>query len=236
MKRIVKDPDERRGELIACAQKLFYSKGYESTSVRDIVDEAGVAKGTFYYYFESKQAVLEAMIDELVAYSVALMRPIVDDPALSATEKWIQAFRIVGNWKADRKNEFTALLKIMVSDENALLRYKTNLRTVEMLSGELARVVAQGVDEGVFDTTFVEDSARIALGSSLSLADPIYDLMLQPQKYENPAVVARQKIAAVQDAIERVLGAEPGSLPLADEQVFDVWFDEKMEPQLGKDQ
>ena len=75
MKRIVKDPDERRGELIACAQKLFYSKGYESTSVRDIVDEAGVAKGTFYYYFESKQAVLEAMIDELVAYSVALMRP-----------------------------------------------------------------------------------------------------------------------------------------------------------------
>ena len=45
--------------------------------------------------------------------------------------------------------------------------------------------------------------------------------MLQPQKYENPAVVARQKIAAVQDAIERVLGAEPGSLPLADEQVLE---------------
>ncbi len=38
MARITKDPDERRRELIACAQKLFYSKGYERTTVGDIVD------------------------------------------------------------------------------------------------------------------------------------------------------------------------------------------------------
>ena len=45
MTRIVKAPDERRSELIACAQELFYSKGYEGTSVRDIVEvcEGGIA-------------------------------------------------------------------------------------------------------------------------------------------------------------------------------------------------
>jgi len=57
MTRIVKAPDVRRSELIACAQRLFYSKGYENTSVSDIVNEVGVAKGTFYYYFKSKQAI-----------------------------------------------------------------------------------------------------------------------------------------------------------------------------------
>ena len=57
MTRIVKAPDVRRSELIACAQRLFYSMGYENTSVSDIVNEVGVAKGTFYYYFKSKQAI-----------------------------------------------------------------------------------------------------------------------------------------------------------------------------------
>ncbi len=224
MSRISKDPHERRSELIACAQNLFYANGYEKTSVSDIVNEVGVAKGTFYYYFDSKQAILEAMVDELIAYSVALIRPIIDDPTLNATEKWNKAFRIVGSWKADRKSEMIALMQMMQSDENVLLRYKIHMRTVENIAAELARVVDQGVDEGVFNTEFGEDSARIALASSLSLADMMYDLMLSPEKYEDPAAVARQKLSAVQTAIERVLGAEPGSLPLADQHVFDVWF------------
>lgn len=54
MTRTAKDSDERRSELIATAQQLFYSKGYESTSVSDIVKAVGVAQGTFYYYFDSK--------------------------------------------------------------------------------------------------------------------------------------------------------------------------------------
>ena len=92
------------------------------------------------------------------------------------------------------------------------------------MSAELARIVAQGVEEGVFTTEFGEDAAKIALGSSLSLSEPMYDLLLHPEKYDDPAAMARQKISAVQDAIERVLGAESGSLPLADPDAFDVWF------------
>ena len=232
MARTVKDPDERRRELIASAQKLFYTKGYESTSVSDIVHEAGVAKGTFYYYFDSKQAVLEAMVDELVAYSVTLIRPIVEDPVLNAAEKWIQAFRIIGNWKIDRKSEMMALLRMMMADENVLLRYKTNLKTVDALAGELAKIIAQGVGEGVFNTRFGEDAAKIALGSSLTLSTSMYDLLLHPDQFDDPPALAKQNISAVQDAIERILGAEAGSLPIADDAIFDAWFSKQEKPQL----
>jgi AcrR family transcriptional regulator len=231
MTRTVKDPDERRSELITCAQKLFYAKGYESTSVRDIVIEAGVAKGTFYYYFDSKQEILEAMIDELVSYSLSLIKPIVEDPTLTATEKWIQAFRIIGNWKTDRVEEMRALLIMMHADENVLLRYRTNIKTVDALSVELAKIVAQGANEGVFNTEFGEEAAKIALGGSVSLADVMYDLLMNPERHDNPAAVARHKISAIQDAIERILGAEAGSLPLADDHVFDGWFSQKNEPE-----
>ena len=66
MSRIVKAPDERRSELVDIAQKLFYTQGYAQTSIKDIVQAAGVAQGTFYYYFDAKKSVLEAIIDKSI--------------------------------------------------------------------------------------------------------------------------------------------------------------------------
>lgn len=234
MARIVKDPDERRSELIACAQKLFYAKGYESTSVRDIVDEAGVAKGTFYYYFDSKQAVLEATVDELTAYSVALMRGIVDDETLSAEIKWVRAMEMVGNWKTARKTELVALLRMLQRDENALLQEKMRSKAMQMVAPELARIIEQGVEEGVFETKFVDESAEIAMAIMMTLSYTIADTMLNPDNYDNPGDLARRKLTAVQTAIERVLGASPGSLPLMDATTLNVWFEDRQETQREK--
>lgn len=226
MARIVKDPDERRSELIACAQKLFYSKGYESTSVRDIVDEIGVAKGTFYYYFDSKTAVLEAVVDELIAQAQAILQEIVADETLAAIPKWIQAFQVVGNWKIERKDEMIALLRLLQRDENVLLRHKRWMQVTQVLSPELAKIIAQGVEEGVFETEFIQDSAEMALAITQPLRDTIYDTLLNPDKYDDPAALTWRKITAVQTAIERVLGAPPGSLPIIDEQALAAWFED----------
>jgi AcrR family transcriptional regulator len=225
MARTVKHPDVRRSELIGCAQKLFYRKGYESTSVRDIVDAAGVAKGTFYYYFDSKQAILEAVVDELIVHSATLIQEIASDPSLNATEKWKMALGAVGSWKADHKEELIALMRMMQSDENALLYYKVQNKTVETIAPELGKIALQGVEEGVFDTEFAESAAEIALSSSLTLSNSVTDLILNPQNYENPAAGLQQKVAAVQSAIERILGAEEGSLPMMDPDLAYVWFD-----------
>ena len=65
MPRVVKDYDERYAEFLEAAQQLFFSKGYERTTVQEIIKMVGVAKGTFYYYFGSKQAVLEAVVQSI---------------------------------------------------------------------------------------------------------------------------------------------------------------------------
>jgi AcrR family transcriptional regulator len=226
MVRITKNPDERRGELIACAQELFYSKGYERTAVRDIVDELGVAKGTFYYYFDSKLAVLEAIVDEMLGQSLALLHEILADGTLPALDKWARAFQAVGAWKTERKAEMLAMMHVMHMDENLLFRYKVQTRAVELLSPEFAQIIAQGVEEGVFETEFVEESAGITLSIMQSLSDPIYGILLNPDNYEDPAALARRKFAAVETAIERVLGAPPGSLSLIGAQTFAAWFED----------
>ena len=62
--RVTKVPEERKQELIDTAERLFLEKGYEQTTVADIVREIEVAQGTFYYYFSSKEEILEAIIEE----------------------------------------------------------------------------------------------------------------------------------------------------------------------------
>jgi len=222
--RIVKDPEERRGELIACAKKLFYSQGYARTSVRDIADAVGVAKGTFYYYFDSKQAILEALVAELSAQMLTLFEAIVDDETLDALEKWARWVQVVGNWKIQRKDELLALVRVMRADENVLLSHKLRAQTAQMAAPALAKIVAQGIEEGVFETAFVEEAAEIVYVVTRMVTDSITTIVLDPDDYDHPSALARRKMAAGQTAIERVLGAKPGALPLTDAQMIAAWF------------
>lgn len=60
--KTVKDAELRRQEILMTARELFIKKGYDKTSVNDILKVVDIAKGTFYYYFSSKEEVLEAII------------------------------------------------------------------------------------------------------------------------------------------------------------------------------
>jgi hypothetical protein len=82
------------------------------------------------------------------------------------------------------------------------------------------------VKEGVFETEFAEESARITLSIMQSLADPLYDILLNPAKYQDPVALVQRHYAAVETAIERVLGAPRGSLSFVDTQTLAAWFED----------
>lgn len=62
---VKKEPEQWKKEILDAAQKLFLSKGYEETSVSDIMKEAGGAKGMFYRFFESKEEAMQALGDRM---------------------------------------------------------------------------------------------------------------------------------------------------------------------------
>ncbi len=224
MARIVKDPDERRSELLAAAQHLFYTKGYERTSVNDIVKEVGVAKGTFYYYFDSKTAVLETVVAGMAMRIQTVFRAIAADETLDARSKWERALRVTGSWKLERKAEIVALMRMLQQEENRLLRHKLQEETKLVTAVEFAAIIAQGVDEGIFHTDCVEETAVIVVSIMTSFNDEVTALILEPARFENPVEQARRIYAAMQTAIERVLDAAVGSLPIVDEAALIAWF------------
>ena len=69
-------PDSRRAQLVAAARVVFAAKGYHAAGVADIIDGAGVARGTFYNYFESKRSIFQAVLIELMEDVVGAVAPI----------------------------------------------------------------------------------------------------------------------------------------------------------------
>ena len=63
--RVVKDAEERRNEILDVAEVLFGTKGFEQTSTNDILEKVGIARGTLYYHFKSKEDILDAMIERM---------------------------------------------------------------------------------------------------------------------------------------------------------------------------
>ena len=61
--RVVKEAEERRNEILDAADMLFADKGFDNTSTSDILEKVGIARGTLYYHFKSKEDILDALID-----------------------------------------------------------------------------------------------------------------------------------------------------------------------------
>ena len=62
----MKKGERRKQELLQIAYRMFISRGYENTSVDEIIAEADIAKGTYYYYFETKEQMLEEVIGMMI--------------------------------------------------------------------------------------------------------------------------------------------------------------------------
>ena len=85
--RIVKEYEERRKEILERAERLFVTKGYTKTTVNDILKEIGIAKGTFYHYFKSKEEVMDEIIMRIIKEDVAKAKVIVSNPNIPVLEK-----------------------------------------------------------------------------------------------------------------------------------------------------
>src|SRR5579864_2815063 len=94
MTRTVKEEEytAKRNEILDAAQRLVFNKGYERMSIQDILDDLRISKGAFYHYFDSKPALLEAFIERGQDDLDKVFHAIVDDPNLSARDKFQRFF------------------------------------------------------------------------------------------------------------------------------------------------
>jgi AcrR family transcriptional regulator len=214
----------RRDAILDTAERLIRSDGYERMSIQDVQDALGVSRGAIYHYFPSKAALLEAVVERTGDAVLALLRPIVDDPGLTAVAKLQTVFEAGGRWKSERRDLMLALLQGWYSDENAVVREHLIRATGARLGPLMADIVRQGVSEGSMRVASPEHAPEIIVALFTASGDQTGRLLLEREAGRVPFEHAASLVAAYSEAVERILGLALGSFALMDEPTLRFWF------------
>ena len=214
----------RRDEFIDAAMRLIQTQGYEQLSIGDILAELGASKGAFYHYFDSKQSLLEAVVDRMTGTMEELVAPILGDPTLSALEKLQRLFTSTVRWKTERRDLLIGLLATWQSDDNAVVRQKVARKSAGALTAQIARIVRQGMDEGTFALAHPDELAHVVVSMVLEFGQTNADLYLAYHAGRVERQDVERLVATYTLALERILGLQPGSLTLLDADALRAWF------------
>lgn len=233
MARSYKNAEARRAELLTAAVRLFAERGYEHTSVQAIIDALGLSKGAFYHHFPSKEALLDALAAQLLEAAVALVRPLVADPELSAPAKLLAFFERLNAWKLEQRPLMLDLGRAMYEEANllVLVRHRRALR--EAFPPLLAEVIEQGLREGSFSLIAAGPAADILWQLIVSLGEAFLPAVYAQAPTREALEALEASRAAHVQAIERLLGAPEGSLPLISPQALRPWLERLDSTQQG---
>jgi len=229
MTREVKNYEERLQEILATARGLFFTKGYDATSVNDIISAIGIAKGTFYHYFDSKEDLMIALADQITDEAVNIISNITEDSSLSAGKKFQKIFSQTGIWKMDNREMMLELLQVMYDPKNTRLFKTLNTMTLQKATPYFTQIIKQGIDAGEWETRYPDEIARIIFQMGFGISEQFRTGLLKlleesADKKQEILADLRQKIEAYEYAISRLIGTEPGSLKLIDFGLIDAFF------------
>jgi AcrR family transcriptional regulator len=214
----------KRKQILDATQRLIYTKGYEQMAIQDILDELKISKGAFYHYFDSKPALLEALIERIGQEALQLLTPIVQDEHLGALEKLQRYFDTAVQWKTAQKTFMIELLRVWYADHNAIVRQKMMAMWSKHALPLLTEIFHQGIREGVLNIPFPDQVGAILLSLIQGIGDAFAELLLAREPQGDALQRAERLIAAYNNALERVLGAPAGSLHLMDADSLREWF------------
>lgn len=216
----------KRNEILAAAQRLVYTQGFERMTIQALASELGMSNGAFYHYFKSKPAVLEALIEWGQPQADALLLPIVHEPHLGALDKLGRLFAALDIARAEQQALLTDLMRVWFTDENAIVREKTDAMIVARRAPMLNAIVRQGLQEGVFTTPYPDQAGVVILSITRGTGNALLKLMMafEPEHAEQTVAEIVALSAALAEAIERVLGASAPCIDRPDAAAVKGWL------------
>ena len=197
--RIVKEAEERKNEILDVAEKLFGERGYDATSTNDILKEIGIARGTLYYHFKSKEDILDAMIERMTGSLVAKANEIARKTGVSVLQR-LTLMMMALNVNNDLGHE---IMEQIHKPQNALMHQKMQERLLAGVNPIVTSLIEEGIAQGICQTDYPAEVAEMTLLYSNTVFDDLAGYSGDERQ---------RKIAAFIYNLERLLGMEQNSL------------------------
>jgi AcrR family transcriptional regulator len=179
------DKAERRLQILHNAREVFAKHGYHAAKIDDIVAAAGVARGTFYLYFEDKRALFEEIVDNTFArLGTAIVRVDTEDPSRSVAEQIRANLRAIVHTLL----EDPATTKILLSDAVGLDPEfdRKLLSFYEEIGKLLESSLADGQERGIVAPGDTRMYAIMSLGA---MKEILYQVTMRGLAYPEDRIV-----------------------------------------------
>lgn len=213
---ISKDGDVRKKELLDAALLLFSEKGYENTSINDIIEKVGVTKGSYYYYFKSKEDVLTELANKQSQIALNIVEKIADKPDINALEKISQIISEVFINRAQNMDLRLESFKSLAQETNTVLMTRI-LENVVKAGGPLIRsILDQGIREEIFEISYPEETAKLYIRLSNIINTDLLKAIIEFKQGQTTKETIKNILLFYEDAFNRLLGIKNGYLTLSD--------------------
>ena len=212
----MKKGDERKNHILACAQRLFEQKGYENTSIQDILDELKCSKGGFYHYFDSKLALLEALTAQRTLTERSELTRAVTACEGDAVERLNLLFARGLPWREDNMDFAGLILRVGYAQGSLQIRECVKRALMDNARPLLGEIIAQGARQGLFYTRYPEEIGELLLAIYANINDEIAARLADGLQGEVNIARLADRLTVCRYAIEQLLGAPYGSIVLFD--------------------
>lgn len=207
MARVIKEAKERKNEILDVAERLFETRGFDHTSTNDILEETGIARGTLYYHFKSKEELLDAMVERMTERLIVRAKEIAarkDVPVLQRFTRMMLALHAGGSIDQE-------ILEQVHKPQNALMHQKIQQQLLTEITPLLVALIEEGTAQGICHTEYPLEVAEM----TFLYANVVFDDLAEYGTEEK-----QRKIAAFIHNLERLLGMGQGSMREAVMPVF----------------
>lgn len=212
MRSRTKAHEERKAEILDEAWACFSTLGYEKTTVALLIKRLGIAKGTFYHYFDSKAAVLDDLALRSAGEGLADLQAVVDDPQLPAVPKLNRFIQVARSSRLQRVGMVVEVSRVLYREENLLIRHKISERLLKLGLPFLEAIITQGMKEGCFQVSDAQNTALFFWHLSNTFSDAQIRTLLGDAPLEEKVAELVARAASVTQSLDRVLGADPGTI------------------------
>ena len=150
----------KKDQILDTSLQLFMKKGFDATSISDILSQLDIARGTLYYHFESKEAIMDAIIERLLNQVLEKIEKLMTNDSLSQAEKFMGFFASINLTQLTGDEE---IVDYFNQPQNALFHEKSNRLLIKKLSPVLAQIISEGIEAGLFDTPYPAETAELIL-------------------------------------------------------------------------
>lgn len=150
-----------RDKILAASKELFGKKGYEATTVADIIDMAGASKGGFYHHFKSKEEILEEMTMIQIATVRDMYHQILEENSTDVIQKFENAYYRLGEQKAEAMDNKEAIRNTYIFEGNHKLLKMIGDAFEHETTVFFNKLIDEGVAQGIFKVDYPKSLARL---------------------------------------------------------------------------